>query len=109
MIVFDSFTLAIALLLIAFSLVIFFFPPKFCNFWYGITTSLTIKNKIIWADGQKLFAYAIFGIGLIFCICAFLNIGTKFHPTRTFFLLIVLWKLSKYIVHKILEKKYLSV
>ena len=78
------------------------------NFWYGVNTKLTQKNNVIWLAGQRLFAYAIFGIGIIFAVCGVLKIDNKTHPFPIVILLICLWSLSRYVVHKILEKRYLS-
>lgn len=84
------------------------FPPKFLNFWYGVNTKLTQKNSVIWLAGQKLFAYAIFGIGIIFSVCGILKIDNKPDPFPIVILLICLWTFSRHVVHKILEKNYLS-
>ena len=88
-----------------YAVLIFILPPKFKNIWYGVNTRVTEKNKIIWTAGQRLFSYAIFGMGIILTICSFLQIVDK--PDFVL-LLIVLWGLSKFIVHKILEKTNLT-
>jgi uncharacterized membrane protein len=82
------------------------FPPKFGNIYYGVTTRWTLKNETVWAYGQKLFAISMSVIGLIFFIVGELKLRETILPFSTVLLLIGLWALSKYFVHKILERKY---
>jgi len=84
----------------------FIFPPKFGNVYYGVTTKWTIKNETIWFAGQKLFAIAMIIIGLIIFIVGELRLRGDVLSFSTVLLLIGLWSLSKYFVHKILERKY---
>ena len=84
----------------------FIFPPKFGNPFYGVITKWTRKNETIWADGQKLFAISIIIIGLIFFVMSNFNIPEDMPSFSMVLLLIGLWNLSKYFVHKILERKY---
>src|SRR6187549_4050922 len=84
----------------------FIFPPKFGNPFYGAITKWTIKNETVWAAGQKLFAISIIIIGLIFFVISNLNIREDLPSFSMVLLLIGLWNLSRYFVHKILERKY---
>ena len=84
----------------------FIFPPKFGNPFYGAITKWTIKNETVWAAGQKLFARSNIIIGLIFFAIGNINIREDLPSFSMVLLLIGLWNLSKYIVHKILERKY---
>lgn len=65
-----------------------------------------MKNKAAWYHGQKLFAVSIFIIGPIFSILGGLKIDDRISSYGMFALLIALWALSKFIVHKVLTKKY---
>ena len=95
--------------LILCAICVFIIPPKFGNTFYGITTKWTLKNEAIWASGQKLFAISIILIGLIFLTIGNLKIREDIPSVFKVMLLIGLWSVSKLIVHKILEKKYLTV
>ena len=96
----------VGLFLIVIALLTLLFPPKFGNVYYGMTTKLTLKNETMWATGQKLFAFSILVIGLIFFVIGNLHISNDIPKFSRVILLIGLWSLSKYIVHKTLEKKY---
>jgi hypothetical protein len=65
-----------------------------------------MKNKVTWDHGQKLFAVSLIITGLIFSILGGLKIDDNIPPYAMVALLIILWTLSKFIVHKILAKKY---
>jgi uncharacterized membrane protein len=99
-------TPAIGLFLILCGVAIFIFPPKFGNKFYGVRTNWTLKNPTLWAEGQKLFAFSIMGIGSIFVIIGSFKIQDKVPNLAMILLLFALWTLSKAIVHKILSKKY---
>ncbi len=88
---------------------IFIFPPKFGNNFYGVTTNWTLKNKTLWVSGQKLFAMSIIIIGLIFFVIGNLKIHTEISSLPMFLILIALWTVSKYFVHKILQKKHNNI
>lgn len=105
MTIFKSFPFVVGLFLIAYSLLVLLFPPKFLNFWYGIHTKMTKKNSVIWSAGQKLFAYAIFGIGLVSIVLSILHFKSEDSPSPIIWI-IGLWALSRFIVDKILEKKF---
>jgi uncharacterized membrane protein len=94
------------LFLIFFAILILVFPPKFGNIFYGVTTKWTLKNETIWATGQKLFAISMIIIGLLFFAIGNFKQDEDIPSFSMVILLIGLWGLSKYIVHKILEKKY---
>jgi uncharacterized membrane protein len=96
----------IGIFLIIVGICTFIFPPKFGNPFYGIITKLTLKNQTVWAAGQKLFAISIIIIGLIFFVISNFNIREDLPSFSMILLLIGLWSLSKYFVHKILERKY---
>jgi uncharacterized membrane protein len=99
----------IGLFLIIVGICTFIFPPKFANPFYGIITRWTLKNETVWAAGQKFFAKSIIIIGLIFFIISNFNLREDLPSFSMVLLLIVLWNLSKYLVHKILERKYPTV
>lgn len=96
----------IGIFLLIISLSLFVFPPKFGNTFYGVTTHWTRKNETIWATGQKLFAISIFLMGSVFLIIGMLKLRADIPSFTMVFLLIVLWVMSKYLVDKILERKY---
>lgn len=97
------------LIFILYSIAIILFPPKFGNIFYGFRTKWTMKNKVTWYDGQKLFAVSLIITGLIFSILGGLKIDDNIPPYAMFALLIILWTLSKFIVHKILAKKHAAL
>jgi uncharacterized membrane protein len=94
------------LIFILYSIVIILFPPGFGNSFYGVHTKWTMKNKVTWNYGQKLFAVSLIIIGLIFSIAGASKIDSDIPPYAMFVLLVILWSLSKFIVHKLLAKKY---
>ena len=102
----DYFTFAAGLLLIIYSLIILVLPPKFGNIFYGVRTIWTLKSNAIWAKGQRLFAIAIMLIGVIFSFLGSFKLPDQIPNNVMFLLLIALWTLSKYIIHKILSNKY---
>ena len=97
------------LLLILSAITILLFPPKFGNFFYGICTKLTMKNKASWYAGQKFFAVAIFITGIIFLVLGGLKIDDNIPPFAMFAILFICWFLSKIIVHKILAGKFAAL
>lgn len=99
----------IGLFLLLIAICTFVFPPKFGNVFYGVTTKWTLKNETIWAAGQKLFAISIFIIGLVFLLIGTLKLRTDIPSFSMVLLIVGLWSLSKYFVHKILERKYHSI
>lgn len=99
----------VGLLLILTAICTYMFPPKFGNVFYGVTTKWTLKNETVWTAGQKLFAISTFIIGLIFLVIGLLHIRKDFPSFSLVLLLIGLWSLTKYFVHKILENKYPSI
>lgn len=96
----------IGIFLILIATYTFIFPPKFGNVFYGVSTKWTLKNETVWAAGQKLFAQSIIIMGLIFLVIGQLKLREDFPSFSTVLLLIGLWTLSKYFIHKILKKKY---
>jgi len=96
----------IGLFLFLISIGMFIFPPKFGNAYFGVSTHWTLRNEIIWSAGQKLFALAILIIGSIFFVIGFFNLRKDIPGFSMVILFIILWSLSKYLVHKILERKF---
>jgi hypothetical protein len=95
------------LVFILYSIAVILFPPKFDNiFFYGFSTKWTTKTETTWHEGQKLFAVSLIITGLIFSILGGLKIDDNIPPYGMYALLIILWTLSKFVVHKILAKKY---
>ena len=103
---YQNIDILIGIFLILIATCTFIFPPKFGNVFYGVTTKWTLKNETVWAAGQKLFAISIIIIGLIFFVIGKLNLREDVPSFSMVLLLIGLWSLSKYFVHKILERKY---
>ena len=103
MAIFENFYTIIGLFLILVGLTMIFFPPKFGSFLYGVRTKVTMKNKIIWATGQRLFAYSLLIIGLIVPLLGVLKIEVSIMPLVLF---IGLWKLAEYFIHKYLASKF---
>ena len=106
MTIFKNFSFVSGLILILYAVVVIILPPKFGNYFYGIRTKLTIRNKIVWAAGQRLFAFSIIGIGFILLFVGIFKIDEKMQPFLLVLLLISLWVLAKYIVHKILLQNF---
>ena len=96
----------VGLFLVIAGILVFIFPPKFGNPFFGMLTKKTLKNETVWVAGQKLFATSIMIIGLIFFILGNLDVRENLPSFSMVLLLIALWSLSKYIVHKILERKF---
>ena len=96
----------IGMTLILIAACMFIFPPGFGNVFYGASTKWTLKNETVWAAGQKLFAISIIIIGIILFVIGQLKLRQAIPSFSTVLLLIGLWLLSKYFVHKILERKY---
>jgi uncharacterized membrane protein len=98
----------IGIFLILIAICILIFPPRFGSTFYGVTTKWTLKNETIWATGQKLFAVSIIIIGLIFFVIGTFKLREGIPSFTMVVLLFLLWALSKYSVHRILERKYPS-
>ena len=103
MAIFENFYTIIGLFLILVGFTMIFFPPRFGSFLYGVRTKVTVKNKIIWANGQRLFAYSYLLIGLIVPLLGVLKLEWGIKP---FLLFICLWKLAEYFIHKFLLNKF---
>jgi uncharacterized membrane protein len=99
----------VGLLFILIAISILIFPPRFGNSFYGITTKWTIKNETVWLAGQKLFAISMIIIGLIFFVIGNIKLREDIPSFSMVLLLFGLWTLSKYFVHKILERKYTGI
>ena len=96
------------LFLIACSISFILFPPKFGNTFYGIRTKWTMKNKAVWDNGHRLFAVPVFFMGVIFSFLGGLKIDDNIPGFAMFGIILILWALSKFIVHKLLAKKYFA-
>ena len=96
----------IGLGLLLYAILIIIFPPKFGNDRFGIFTKMTMRTKEIWLHGQRLLAYSLLIIGLIFLIISLIEIENKHQYFFSILLLFTYWKLTKYIIDKILLKKY---
>ena len=96
----------VGVFLIFCSLCIFIIPPKYGNAYYGVTTKLTLTNEKVWAAGQRLFGISTFAIGLIFIVIGNLSLRNDIPNFSKVLLLIGLWSISKFFVHKILKKKF---
>ena len=97
----------VGLLFIAIAIFMIFFPPKFGSFFYGVRTKVTMKNNVIWAKGQKLFAFSFLAIGIIFSILSILNIDKIIKPFPMVILLICLYKFAEFLINKFLTNKFL--
>jgi len=106
MAIFENLYTIIGLLLILLGVTMIFFPPKFGSFFYGVRTKVTMKNSIIWASAQKLFAYSLLTIGLVLPIFGVLKIEGVIEPFPMVLLFIGLWKLGEYFIHKYLVSKF---
>jgi uncharacterized membrane protein len=101
-----NFSVVTGFLFILFALIMILVPPAFGNFLYGVSTKLTLKNETVWAAGQRLFAFWYVGIGVILIILGALKIEDNIQMFPMAILVIALWTLAKYSVHKILLNKY---
>ena len=81
-------------------------PPKFGNFLYGVRTKITMKNKTVWANGQRLFAFLFLTIGVIFSLISVLKLDEVIKPFPMVLLLVFLYKLIEYFIHKFLVAKF---
>ena len=104
--IFNNFTFVIGLIMILYSIIMYSFPPAYGNYWYGITTKVTMENNNTWATAQRLFACALFIIGFVFSVLGYLKLEEKIHPFPMVILFIGLWGLAKKVIHKKLENKY---
>ncbi len=99
---------SMGLALIIYGIVIVLFPPKYGDDIFGIYTKITMRTKSIWLRGQKLLAYALISMGLIYVIIGSLKDRYQIRYTFGVISLIVFWKLTKYLINKFLAKKYLD-
>ena len=97
-------TIGIALLL--YGILIILFPPKYGDDMFGILTKMTMRNKDAWVHGQKLFAYALMAMALIFIILSILKNLYNFDYLISLFIFFASWILTKYAINRILIKKY---
>ena len=99
-------TIIVGLILVFCSIIIYVYPPKFNNQFYGIRTRWTLKNEIVWDEGQKLFAVSIFAMGFIFLFLGYFKIFEKEHDFLFVLILLLLWRISKIIIHFMLARKF---
>ena len=92
------------LFLIFYAGLLHFFPPKYLNFWYGISTSATQKDSNKWNKGQKIFSYIIFGIGVSLILLGINTIKGIEHQFPIILWMLLFWKISILIVNHILKK-----
>ena len=85
---------------------ILIFPPRYGSSFFGLRTKVTLKNEIIWAAGQKLFAYSLLIIGLMIILFCILEIGIGIMPLLLF---IGVRKLTEYFIDKFLLNKFSDV
>jgi uncharacterized membrane protein len=95
MAIFKDFSVIIGILLILYAIAVLFFPPTFGSYFYGIRTKLTMTNKMIWASGQRLFAFSLIGIGFVFSIIGVLKIDEKMQRFPMVIVLVGLWALAR--------------
>lgn len=103
---FLNFSIIVGLLLILFSSAMIFFPPRFGSFFYGVRTRWTMKSKMGWRSGQRKFAFSIMIIGAILTAIGFLKIEQLIKPFPIALMIIGLWVIAKYFVHKNLKKNF---
>lgn len=101
-----NFSVIAGLLLVLFGSAMILFPPKFGSFFYGVRTKWTMKDKVVWKTGQRNFAFSIMIIGIILATTGFLKIGQLTNPFLIPLLVIALWVIAKYFVHKNLKNKF---
>ncbi len=104
--IFKNIYFFIGLFFILIAIVMIFFPPKFGNFLYGVRTKVTMRNNIIWAKGQKLFAFSFLAIGIIFSTLSIFNLDEIIKPFPMVLLLICLWKFAEFFIHKFLVRYF---
>jgi len=102
---FKNLSVIVGLFLILYSCAMIFFPPKFDNMFYGVRTTWTLKNKMLWTTGQRLFAYSILIIGIILIILGVLHIDELIKPFPMVLIIICLSTITKYFVHQKLQSK----
>ncbi|AKA68177.1 SdpI family protein [Clostridium scatologenes] len=66
-------------ILITFGVILKLFPPKHINSWYGYKTPFSMKNKVIWDEGNRFAAILLVYIGasslIVAVICDVIYIG----------------------------------
>ncbi|MEO7047285.1 MAG: hypothetical protein ABI091_18430, partial [Ferruginibacter sp.] len=73
-----------------------------------VSTNWTTKNAAIWAAGQKLFGIAILMIGAIVLLLKYVYTSQQFSNIQIALTIFVLAGLSRFVVHKILSRKFPS-
>jgi hypothetical protein len=94
------------LVLILYGILIILFPPKYGSNMFGIFTKITIRTKDIWLHGQKLYAYALIILGLIYLFLTIIRNIYQLKYLVGVILLIVFLKLTRFSINIILTKKY---
>lgn len=81
-------------------------PPKYNSSWYGIKTPITTKSEEVWNYGHKLFAIGFFILGAVLIVMGLTPLKKMLLKVMGALLIVVFWQVSKYIVHKMILKKY---
>jgi len=75
--------LLIGPLLLAFSLIYVYFPPKKINMMYGHRTSLSMKNQDTWVEANKRSALMMLLVSAMTCIFQLIGIVFKVNQEKT--------------------------
>ncbi len=81
-------------------------PPKYNSSWYGIKTPITTKSEDAWKYGHKLFAIGFFILGAVLFLIGLTPLKKMLLKVMGALLIVVFWQLSRFIVHKMILKKY---
>jgi uncharacterized membrane protein len=98
----------VGLAFIMYGILILLFPPKYGDDIFGIYTKITMRTKDIWLHGQKLFAYALITMGLVYFTFSILENSYQIKYTIGVISIMVFWKWTKYLINKFLANKYLD-
>lgn len=64
----------VGIIFIVTALIMYRFPPKKINYFYGYRTASSMKNQQVWDFAQKYSAVKMFQIGLFIFAVSFLNL-----------------------------------
>jgi len=76
------------------AIILYRFPPKKINYFYGYRTASSMKNQQVWDFSQKYSAIKMIQIGLFLIVVSFLNLIVDINQEQATFLGIALMILA---------------
>lgn len=101
--------LLIGPLLMLFSLIYLYFPPKKINHLYGHRTSLSMKNQDTWNEANKRSALMMLLVSALTCIFQLIGIVFKVNKETTIFYATILLVVGLIIGVLFIEKQLRSI